>query len=163
MWDYTDKVQEHFLHPRNVGELPGANAIGEVGSLACGDEIHILREIRQETPAAEHVPVFGATGPCIRKVEQRTGIWDASASVFLAQVSGKLPLKRFWLGSDIPCIAEFELYPVHNQFVCGQRLAYAGMCHNAEVKITFMHDVIIQHAAHCFTGSTPVCGDQEVI
>src|SRR5512147_3054353 len=45
MWDYTDKVREHFLNPKNVGEIPGADAIGEVGSLACGDALKLYLKL----------------------------------------------------------------------------------------------------------------------
>ncbi|RRD71026.1 MULTISPECIES: Fe-S cluster assembly protein NifU [unclassified Desulfovibrio] len=45
MWNYTDTVHDHFLHPHNVGPLEGANAIGEVGSLTCGDALKLYLKI----------------------------------------------------------------------------------------------------------------------
>jgi len=42
MWDYTDTVKELFLNPRNVGEIKDADAVGEVGSLACGDALKLF-------------------------------------------------------------------------------------------------------------------------
>jgi NifU-like protein len=45
MWDYTDKVKEHFMHPRNVGDIADADAVGEVGSLACGDALKLFLKL----------------------------------------------------------------------------------------------------------------------
>jgi NifU-like protein len=45
MWDYTDKVQEHFISPKNVGELEKPSGTGEVGSLACGDALKLTIQV----------------------------------------------------------------------------------------------------------------------
>ncbi len=45
MWEYTDLVKEHFLNPRNVGEIEDANGTGDVGSLACGDALKLTIKV----------------------------------------------------------------------------------------------------------------------
>ena len=47
MWEYTDKVKEHFFNPRNVGEIENADGVGEVGSMACGDALKLMFKLDQ--------------------------------------------------------------------------------------------------------------------
>ncbi len=53
MWDYTEKVMDHFLHPRNVGEIADADAVGEVGNLACGDALKLYLKLDAEGRIAD--------------------------------------------------------------------------------------------------------------
>ena len=46
---------EHFANPHNVGELPDANAIGEVGNAKCGDIMKIFMKINEDTDVIEDV------------------------------------------------------------------------------------------------------------
>lgn len=45
MWDYTEKVKDYYRNPRNVGEMENPDAIGEVGSITCGDSLKIFLKI----------------------------------------------------------------------------------------------------------------------
>lgn len=45
MWDYTKEVIDHYKNPRNVGEIENADAIGEAGSLSCGDALKIYLKV----------------------------------------------------------------------------------------------------------------------
>jgi len=45
MWDYTDKVIDHYKNPRNVGSIDNADAVGEAGSLSCGDMLKLYLKV----------------------------------------------------------------------------------------------------------------------
>jgi len=53
MWEYTDKVKEHFLNPRNVGVIEDADGVGEVGSLACGDALTLYFKLDDQGRIAD--------------------------------------------------------------------------------------------------------------
>jgi len=53
MWDYSDRLKEHFFHPRNVGVIESPDGVGEAGSLACGDALKLMFKLDDEGRMAE--------------------------------------------------------------------------------------------------------------
>ena len=57
--DYTDIVLDHFLNPRNMGELPDANGIGKVGNSKCGDIMEMYLKISNSIIEDVRFKTFG--------------------------------------------------------------------------------------------------------
>ena len=53
MWDYSKKVKEHFINPKNVGEIKNPDAIGEIGNIICGDALRLTLRINKKTEIIE--------------------------------------------------------------------------------------------------------------
>ncbi|SHI18121.1 nitrogen fixation protein NifU [Sporobacter termitidis DSM 10068] len=56
---YSEKVMDHFSNPRNVGELPDANGIGQVGNAVCGDIMKIYLKIEDNIITDAKFKTFG--------------------------------------------------------------------------------------------------------
>jgi len=78
MWDYTERVMEHFRDPRNVGVIPDPDGVGEVGSMACGDVLHLTFKLDDDKRIAD---VKFKTFGCASSI--------ASASALTELIKGK--------------------------------------------------------------------------
>ena len=56
---YSEKVMDHFTNPRNVGEIPNADAVGEVGNAKCGDIMKIYMKIEDGIIVDTKFQTFG--------------------------------------------------------------------------------------------------------
>ena len=57
--DYTEKVKNHFFHPRNVGEIKDADGVGTVGNPKCGDVMTIYIKVKDERIADIKFKTYG--------------------------------------------------------------------------------------------------------
>ncbi|MCX6777867.1 MAG: Fe-S cluster assembly scaffold protein NifU [Candidatus Micrarchaeota archaeon] len=45
---YTEKVMDHFMHPRNMGEISDADGVGRVGNPICGDVMYVYIKVKDD-------------------------------------------------------------------------------------------------------------------
>jgi nitrogen fixation NifU-like protein len=74
---YNEKVMEHFMNPRNVGEIENADGVGEVGNPACGDMMRLYLKVEGGKVADAKFRTFGC------------GAAIASSSMLTEMIKGK--------------------------------------------------------------------------
>ena len=77
MWDYSEKVMDHYRNPRNVGIIEDADAVGTAGSLVCGDQLKIYLKIKDNIVTDAKFQTFGC------------GSAVASSSILTEMIIGK--------------------------------------------------------------------------
>ena len=97
---YSEKVMDHFLHPRNVGVIEDANAIGEVGNAKCGDIMKMYLKIRDDIVEDVKFETFGC------------GSAIASSSMATEMIKGK-PLSEVRTRTNKAVTEALDGLPAH--------------------------------------------------
>lgn len=101
MWDYSDKVMNHFLEPRNVGEVENADAVGDVGNMTCGDALKLTLKIEDDRITDAKFKTFGcasaiASSSALTDLVQGMTIEEASkvTNQDIVDILGELPEEK---------------------------------------------------------------------
>ena len=98
---YSDKVMEHFMNPRNMGEIDNASGVGEVGNPTCGDIMKIFLDIDGDVIKDVKFKTFGC-GSAIASSSMATEMikgktldeaWELSNKAVAEALDGLPPVK----------------------------------------------------------------------
>lgn len=116
---YSDKVMDHFMNPRNVGEIEDANGIGEVGNAQCGDIMRIYLKVENNILSDVKFKTFGC-GSAIASSSMATELikgksleeaWELTNIAVAEALDGLPPIKM-----HCSVLAEEAIHKAINDF-----------------------------------------------
>ena len=139
---YSEKVLDHFMNPRNIGQLYDADGTGMIGSEECGDMIHVWIKVRGEKLVEVRHQVFGcpaAIAVCSVMTELATGLTLEDAEKLtngdVANALGGLPPQKYHC-SNLAASALHEA--IHNYRI--------GESHDTDaIRITTLINNVLPH------------------
>jgi len=116
MWEYSEKVKDHYRNPRNVGMLEDADAIGYAGSLACGDAITLFLKFDEQEKVADAKFLAYGCGSAV-----------AAASILTEIVIGKYigELSQITNQDIVDALEGLPMTKIHCSVMCKEVLEYA--------------------------------------
>jgi nitrogen fixation NifU-like protein len=99
---YSEKVMDHFMNPRNVGEIPDADGVGEVGNPVCGDMMTFYIKVKDDRVADIKYKTFGcgaaiAVASMVSELAQGKTLLEAAKldKKTVADALGGLPQQKY--------------------------------------------------------------------
>ena len=134
---YSDKVMDHFRHPRNVGSMENADGIGEVGNAKCGDIMKIYLKIDNDIVTDVKFETFGC-GSAIASSSMATELIKGKPVSEVLQLTNKavtealdgLPAHKL----HCSVLAEEAIQAAVNDYYERKKLRSADLTASAEIR-----------------------------
>jgi NifU-like protein len=177
MWNYSDKVMDHFMNPRNVGAVENPDGVGEVGSMACGDALRLSFRLDADGRIADaRFQTFGcgsaiASSSILTEMIKGKTLEEAAAitNEDIARELGGLPREKMHcsvMGREALEAAMIDHYKRLGRGVPCHLLSQGVMiCHCYSVTKDTIRDAVLQHGLETvedvtnYTKAGGGCGD----
>lgn len=135
--DYSQKVMDHFINPRNVGEIPDADGVGEAGNPTCGDIMKIYLKVNPDTKIIDDVKfkTFGcasaiaSSSMATEMIKGRTveDAWNLTNNAVAEALDGLPPIKM-----HCSVLAEEAIHTALNDYRAKHGMEVIPMEHHAD-------------------------------
>jgi len=140
---YSEKVMDHFMHPRNVGEIENADGVGEVGNPKCGDIMKIYLKIENDVVTDAKFKTFGC-GSAIASSSMATELikgkkvdeaWELTNKAVAEALDGLPPVKM-----HCSVLAEEGIHKAINDYRVKKGLEPYKMLNHSETIHEHVHE-----------------------
>ena len=135
--DYSQKVMDHFINPRNVGEIENADGVGEAGNPKCGDIMKIYLKVNPDTKIIDDVKfkTFGcasaiaSSSMATELIKGRTieDAWNLTNNAVAEALDGLPPIKM-----HCSVLAEEAIHTALNDYRAKNGMEIIPMEHHEE-------------------------------